>query len=151
HPIIHKNYQGGNIVLPNDTTQVISPQKSPHLRDNIGSDIITADGTTLLGSDDKAGCAEIMTAIQTLVNTPSIMHGTIKIAFTPDEEVGSGADKFDVKGFGAAYAYTVDGEEPGAINSETWNADEATVTVQGKNTHPGKAKGMMVNSLYALS
>ena len=104
NPIMHKNYQGGDIVLPNDTSQVISVEKNPRLLDNISSDIITADGTTLLGADDKSGIAEIMTALQTLVANPSIKHGTIKIAFTPDEEVGKGADKFDVNGFGAKYA-----------------------------------------------
>ncbi len=151
NPVIHKNYQGGDIVLPNDKTQVITVDKNLKLKECIGSDIITADGTTLLGSDDKTGCAEIMTALQTLINTPSLKHGTIAVAFTPDEEVGNGAEKFDIKGFGAKYAYTVDGEFTGSINTETWNADEATVVVHGKSTHPGTAKGMMVNSLYAMS
>ena len=151
NPIIHKNYQGGDIVLPNDTTQVISIEKHPRLLDNIGSDIITADGITLLGADDKAGIAEIITALQTLVNNPFIQHGTIKIAFTPDEEVGKGADKFDVKGFGAKYAYTIDGGQTGEISKETWSADAVTVTVHGKSTHPGTAKGIMVNSLYAMA
>lgn len=151
NPVFHKNYQGGDIVLPADKDQVITAEKNLKLKECIGSDIITADGTTLLGADDKSGCAEIMTAIQTLVNDPSIFHGTIKIGFTPDEEVGNGAEKFDVKGFGAKYAYTVDGEFTGSINTETWNADEATITVRGKSTHPGTAKGMMVNSLYAIS
>lgn len=151
NPIIHKSYQGGDIHFPNDSSVIITVEKSPRLKDNIGSDLITADGTTLLGADDKSGCAEILTAIQTLVENPKIRHGTIRIAFTPDEEVGNGAEKFDVKGFGASYAYTVDGEFPGAINNETWNADEADVVFQGKSTHPGTAKGMMVNSLYAIS
>ncbi len=151
NPIIHKNYQGGDIVLPNDKTVILTVEKNARLKDNIGTDIITADGTTLLGADDKSGCAEILTAVQTLLENPSIKHGTIKIAFTPDEEVGNGAEKFDVKGFGAKYAYTVDGEFPGAINDETWNADEADVKFHGKSTHPGTAKGMMVNSLYAIS
>ncbi len=151
NPIFHKNYQGGDIVLPNDKTQIISVEKNPRLNDNIGSDIISADGTTLLGADDKAGCAEIMTALQTLINDHSIKHGTIKIAFTPDEEVGKGADKFDVKGFGAQYAYTIDGGMTGEISNETWNADAATITFQGKSTHPGTAKGIMNNSLYALA
>lgn len=151
NPIIHKNYQGGDIVLPNDKSQVISVKQNPRLLDNIGGDIITADGTTLLGADDKAGCAEILTLVQTLRDDPSIKHGTIKIAFTPDEEVGQGATKFDVKGFGAAYAYTVDGGQAGEISKETWNADEATVIISGKNTHPGTAKGIMINSLYATA
>jgi tripeptide aminopeptidase len=150
-PVVHANYRGGDLVLPGDTAQVITVAKSPRLLVNIGSDIITSDGTTLLGADDKAGCAEILTLLQRLVTTPSIQHGTIKIAFTPDEEVGNGANLFDVKGFGATYAYTVDGEETGQISNETWNADEATIVVRGHNTHPGTAKGAMVNALYAMA
>jgi tripeptide aminopeptidase len=151
NPIIHKNYQGGDIVLPKDQTQVISVAKNPGLKDLIGDDIITADGTTLLGSDDKAGVAEIMTMIDTLKQNPQIKHGTLAIAFTPDEEVGTGIEKFDVKGFGAKFAYTVDGEELGEISDETWSARTATVTFQGKSTHPGTAKGIMVNAMYALA
>ena len=117
----------------------------------IGDDIITADGTTLFGSDDKAGIAEIMTMIDTLRQNPQIKHGNIAIAFTPDEEVGGGIDKFDVEGFGAKFAYTVDGEELGEISNETWSARTATVTFKGKSTHPGTAKGIMVNSLYAAA
>src|ERR1044071_5705223 len=149
--VIHKNYQGGDITLPKDPTQVITVEKNPVLKELIGTDIITADGTTLLGSDDKAGCAEIMTMIDTLKQNPQIKHGTLAIAFTPDEEVGSGIDKFDVKGFGAQFAYTVDGGELGEISNETWNAQTATVLFKGKNTHPGTAKGVMVNSLYAIA
>jgi tripeptide aminopeptidase len=149
--IIHKNYRGGDIVLPKDKTQVITVAQNPDLKNLIGDDLITADGTTLLGSDDKAGCAEIMTMIDTLRRNPQIKHGTISIAFTPDEEVGGGIDKFDVKGFGAKFAYTVDGEELGEISTETWSARTATVRFQGKNTHPGTAKGMMVNSAYAAA
>lgn len=151
NPVIHRNYQGGDIVLPKDTSQVITVAKNPDLKDMIGDDIITADGTTLLGSDDKAGCAEIMTMIDTLRQNPQIKHGELSIAFTPDEEVGGGIDKFDVKGFGAQFAYTVDGGELGEISNETWNAKTATVTFKGKNTHPGTAKGIMVNSLYAIA
>lgn len=150
-PIIHTNYQGGDIILPSDTTQVISVEKNPRLLDNVGSDIITADGTTLLGADDKAGIAEIMTALQMLVQNPKIKYGTIKVCFTPDEEVGRGADKFDVKGFVARYAYTVDGGPTGEISNETWSANTAVITFQGISTHPGTAKGIMVNSLYALA
>ncbi|HJY26815.1 MAG TPA: peptidase T [Pyrinomonadaceae bacterium] len=150
NPIIHKNYQGGDIVLPNDKTQVITVDKNPVLKKLIGDDIITADGTTLLGSDDKAGCAEIMTMIDTLNQNPQIKHGTIAIAFTPDEEVGGGIEKFDVKAFGAKFAYTVDGEELGEISDETWSARTATVTFQGKSTHPGTAKGIMINAMYAI-
>ena len=150
-PIIHKNYQGGDIVLPKDPNQVISVAKNPILKQMIGDDIITADGTTLLGSDDKAGCAEIMTMIDTLKQNPQIKHGNLAIAFTPDEEVGGGIEKFDVKNFGANVAYTVDGESLGEISNETWSAKTATVTFQGRNTHPGTAKGIMVNALYAIA
>ncbi|HEX7332713.1 MAG TPA: peptidase T [Pyrinomonadaceae bacterium] len=148
--IIHKNYQGGDIVLPKDTSQVITVAKNPVLKELIGDDIITADGTTLLGSDDKAGISEIMTMIDILRQNPQIKHGTLAIAFTPDEEVGTGIAKFDVKGFGAKVAYTVDGGELGSISDETWSARTATVTFQGKSTHPGSAKGIMVNAMYAI-
>ena len=151
NPIIHKNYQGGDITLPKDPTQVITVAKNPVLKDLIGTDIITADGTTLLGSDDKSGCAEIMTMIDILRQNPQIKHGTLAIAFTPDEEVGGGIEKFDVKGFGAKFAYTVDGEELGEISDETWSARTATVTFQGKSTHPGTAKGIMINAMYAIA
>ncbi len=151
NPIIHKNYQGGDIVLPKDRSQVISVEKNPILKEMMGDDIITADGTTLLGSDDKAGIAEIMTMIDILKQNPQIKHGTLAIAFTPDEEVGTGIEKFDVKGFGAKFAYTVDGGALGEISEETWSARTATVTFQGKSTHPGYAKGIMVNAMYALA
>lgn len=151
NPIIHKNYQGGDITLPKDPTQVITVEKNPVLKELIGTDIITADGTTLLGSDDKSGCAEIMTMIDILSQNPQIKHGTLAIAFTPDEEVGTGIEKFDVKGFGAKFAYTVDGEELGEISDETWSARTATVTFQGKSTHPGTAKGIMINAMYAIA
>lgn len=147
--IIHKNYQGGDIVLPNDKTQVISVAQNPGLKKLIGDDIITADGTTLLGSDDKSGIAEMMTMIDTLKQNPQIKHGNIAIAFTPDEEVGGGIEKFDIKGWGAKFAYTVDGGELGDISNETWSARTATVTFRGKSTHPGTAKGIMINSTYA--
>lgn len=149
NPIIHKNYQGGDIVLPNDKTQVITVAQNPDLKNLIGDDIITADGTTLLGSDDKSGIAEIMTMIDILKQNPSIKHGNIAIAFTPDEEVGGGIDKFDVEGFGAKFAYTVDGEQLGDISNETFSARTATVTFRGLSTHPGTAKGILVNSMYA--
>lgn len=151
NPIIHKNYQGGDIILPNDKTQIISVEKNPVLKELIGDDIITADGTTLLGSDDKAGIAEIMTMIDILRQNPNIKHGNIAIAFTPDEEVGGGIDKFDVEGFGAKFAYTVDGGQLGEISNETWSARTATVTFNGKSTHPGYAKGIMINSTYAAA
>ena len=149
--IIHKNYQGGDIVLPKDSSQVISVARNPVLKNMIGDDIITADGTTLLGSDDKAGCAEIMTMIDTLRQNPQIKHGNLAIAFTPDEEVGGGIEKFDIQAFGAKFAYTVDGETLGEISNETWSAKTATVTFQGRNTHPGTAKGIMVNALFAIA
>src|SRR3982751_4953407 len=147
--IIHKNYQGGDIVLPNDKTQVITVGKNPDLKNLIGDDIITADGTTLLGSDDKSGCAEIMTMIDILRNNPQIKHGNIAVAFTPDEEVGGGIDKFDIKGWGAKFAYTVDGEQLGDVSDETWSARTGTVTFKGASTHPGTGKGILVNSMYA--
>jgi tripeptide aminopeptidase len=150
NPIFHKNYQGGDIILPKDQTQVITPAKNPELKNLIGDDIITADGTTLLGSDDKSGVAEIMTMIDTFKQNPQIKHGTLAIAFTPDEEVGTGIEKFDVKGFGAKFAYTVDGGELGEISDETWSARTATITFQGKSTHPGSAKGIMINAMYAI-
>lgn len=149
--IIHKNYQGGDITLPKDTSQVISVAKNPVLKTLVGDDIITADGTTLLGSDDKAGVAEIMTMIDTLRQNPQIKRGTLAIAFTPDEEVGTGIEKFDVKGFGAQVAYTVDGGELGEISDETWSARTATITFQGKSTHPGSAKDIMINAMYAIA
>jgi tripeptide aminopeptidase len=147
--VIHKNYQGGDITLPNDKTQVITVAQNPDLKNLIGDDIITADGTTLLGSDDKSGIAEIMTMIDTLRNNPRIKHGNIAIAFTPDEEVGGPMDKFDIEGWGAKFAYTVDGEQLGDISNETWSARTATVTFTGKSTHPGTAKGIMINSSLA--
>lgn len=149
NPIIHKNYQGGNIVLPNDKTQVITVAQNPDLINLIGDDIITADGTTLLGSDDKSGCAELMTMIDTLNQNPQMKHGNIAIAFTPDEEVGGPMDEFEIEKWGAKFAYTVDGEQLGDISNETWSARTATVTFRGKSTHPGTAKGIMVNSSYA--
>ncbi len=147
--IVHKNYQGGDIALPNDKTQVITIAQNPDLKNLIGDDIITADGTTLLGSDDKSGIAEIMTMIDTLKHNPQIKHGNLAIAFTPDEEVGGPMDQFEIDKWGAKFAYTVDGEQLGDISNETWSARTATVTFQGKSTHPGTAKGIMVNSSYA--
>ncbi len=147
--IIHKNYQGGDIVLPNDKTQVITIAQNPDLKNMIGDDIITADGTTLLGSDDKAGIAEIMTMLDTLIQNPQIKHGNIAVAFTPDEEVGGGIEKFEIEDWGAKFAYTVDGEQLGDISNETWSARTANVTFRGLSKHPGTAKGIMINSSYA--
>jgi len=151
HPIVHTNYEGGDIVLPADSSQVITVAQNPILNRMIGDDIITTDGTTLLGSDDKAGVAAIMTLADVLIGNPAIAHGTIKIGFTSDEEIGVGIEKFDVEGFGARFAYTVDGDAPGEINHETWSARLATVTFHGKSTHPGTAKGVMVNAIYAFA
>jgi tripeptide aminopeptidase len=144
-------YSGGDIALPGDSSIVIKESENPELAQYRGETIVTADGTTLLGADDKAGIAIIMTAIQTLINEPKLLHGDIRIAFTPDEEVGGGADHFDVKKFSAAFAYTVDGEMPGELNKETFSADTATITVHGRNIHPGRAKGLMVNSIRAMA
>lgn len=151
NPIIHENYQGGDIVLPKDSSQVITVAQHPVLDDMIGDDIITTDGTTLLGSDDKSGVAAIMTMVDILAQNPQIEHGTIAVGFTADEEVGVGIEKFDVKAFGADFAYTVDGGTLGEMGDETWSARSATVTFSGKSTHPGTAKGVMVNSIYALA
>jgi len=150
-PVIHKNYQGGDIVLPQDTTQVIEYEMNPALKYCIGHDIITADGTTLLGADNKAGIAEIMGAINYIRQNPEISHGKIRVAFTVDEEVGTGTQYFDVKQFGAEYAYTIDGETAGEIEDETFCADTAIITVTGVNVHPGFAKDRMVNGIKIAS
>jgi tripeptide aminopeptidase len=150
-PIVHQDYQGGDIVLPGDPSQVITVAQHPLLQTLIGDDIITTDGTTLLGSDDKAGVAAIMTLVDVLGRNPEIAHGRLAIGFTADEEIGTGIDKFDVKEFGAEFAYTVDGGELGEISDETWSARLATVTFGGKSTHPGTAKGVMVNAVYAFA
>lgn len=150
-PVVHHNYQGGDIVLPGDSTQVITVAGNPVLKDMIGDDVITTDGTTLLGSDDKAGVATIMAMIDVLRQNPSIPHGPIAIGFTADEEVGGGIDLFDVKAFGAAFAYTVDGDALGEINNESWSALGGTVVFRGVSAHPGSAKGVMVNAAYALA
>lgn len=150
-PQVIKNYQGGDIALPGDPSVVLKDSENPELRNNIGKTIVTTDGTTLLGADDKAGIAIILTAIQHLVHNPSIPHGDIKIAFTPDEEIGAGTKYFDVKEFGAQFAYTVDGDTPGELNKETFSANTAVITVHGRNIHPGTAKGIMVNSIRAMA
>jgi len=147
NPIIHKNYQGGDIVLPKDPAQVIKFDMNPALKNCIGHDIITTDGTTLLGADDKAGVAEIMGALTYLTENPEIKHGKIRIAFTVDEETGRGTEKFDVKAFGADFAYTIDGETLGEIEDETFCADTAIVRIKGVNVHPGYAKNKMINGI----
>lgn len=146
-PLIHRNYQGGNIVLPDDPSVVIRPEEHPELVNQHGNDIITASGTTLLGADDKAGVAAIMDAARLLMKNPQIKHGTIKILFTPDEEIGAGVDKLDLGKLGADFAYTVDGETVGTIEDETFSADAMTLTIEGVGIHPGFAKGRMENAL----
>jgi len=146
-PQIVRDYRGGDIVLPGDPTQVIRAAEHPALADQIGNDIITTDGTTLLGADNKAGLAEIMDAAQFLIDNPQIRHGAIKILFTPDEEIGRGVDKADLNKLGADFAYTIDGETAGNIEDETFSADSATVTIEGVSTHPGFAKGKMEHAI----
>lgn len=147
NPILHKNYQGGKIVLPKDPTQVIDPDEHPDLKEQIGNDIITADGTTLLGADNKAGIAEIIDAMHYLIQHPEIKHGPVKVCFTPDEEVGRGTEKIRLDRFGAQYAYTIDGESLGEIENETFCADTVIITIQGFNCHPGYAKNKLVNAI----
>jgi len=151
NPQIHKNYQGEKITLAKDKSLEIGPDSDPAIKNCIGHDIITTDGTTLLGADNKAGIAEIMSAIHFLMNNRDIEHGEIKIAFTVDEEVGQGTKYFDVQKFGATYAYTIDGETAGEIENETFCADTATLHVEGINIHPGYAKNKMINSLKIAS
>ncbi len=146
HPQIIKNYDGGDIKL-GTSGYILSPSLFPFMKNYIGQDLITADGYTLLGADDKAGIAEIMCMAEYLINHPEIPHGTIKVAFTPDEEIGHGVDNFDVEGFGADFAYTVDGGAWGSMEYETFNAASLKVVVHGENIHPGSAKGKMKNSI----
>ncbi|MGH6677913.1 MAG: peptidase T [Bradyrhizobium sp.] len=146
-PQIVKDYRSGDITLPADPAQVIRVADYPALNDQIGNDIITTDGTTLLGADNKAGIAEIMDAAQFLIRNPRVKHGTIKILFTPDEEIGRGVDRVDLKKLGADFAYTIDGETAGQIEDETFSADAATITIQGVATHPGFAKDKMEHAI----
>jgi tripeptide aminopeptidase len=150
-PQIVRNYQGGDLALPGDATQVIRVADYPALKDQIGHDIITTDGTTLLGADNKAGLAEIMDAVNILVNSPDIKHGTLKILFTPDEEVGHGVDHVDLKKLGADFAYTMDGASAGNLEDETFSADKATITIRGVSAHPGFAKGKIENAIKIAS
>ncbi|MCB1033663.1 MAG: tripeptide aminopeptidase PepT, partial [Acidobacteria bacterium] len=143
-PIVHRSYGGGEIALPDDPAAVLSPKNCPELQDEVGRDLITASGTTLLGADDKAGVAEIMGAAEYLMAHPEIPHGRLRIAFTPDEEVGRGTEFFDVDRFAARYAYTLDGGGAGELEFETFSADSMEIRFQGFNTHPGYAKGKMV-------
>jgi tripeptide aminopeptidase len=146
-PILHKTYQGQDIALPDDTTQVLRKADFPYMEKLIGHDIITASGKTLLGSDDKAGVAEIMDATNYFITHPEIKHGDIKILFTPDEEVGKGTVKVDLKKLGADFGYTLDGGEAGSLEDETFSADSVQVIIHGVITHPGYAKDKMVNAL----
>lgn len=150
-PILHENYDGSDIVLPGEEGQVIKVSENPKLKDFIGDTIITTDGTTLLGADDKAGVAEIMAAVEYMVKHPEFKHPTVKIAFTPDEEVGQGTKYFDVKKFGVKYAYTMDGGYPGEVENETFCADSAFITIKGKDVHPGYAKNKLVNGVRAAA
>ena len=147
NPQIVKNYDGKDIVLNKDKNIVLAIKDFPEILDYIGQDIITTDGTTLLGADDKAGLAEIVTAMEYLVQHPEIEHGKIRVGFTPDEEIGQGADHFDVKKFGAEWAYTIDGGQIGELEYENFNAAGASISIKGRNVHPGTAKEKMVNAL----
>ena len=146
-PIVHRSYDGRDLVLPDDSTAVLRIADWPSLAERLGDDIVTASGTTLLGADNKAGVAEIVTAAEYLVAHPDIPHGPIKIAFTPDEEVGRGTQHFDVAAFGATYAYTMDGSARGELEYESFSADAMTLTFVGFNTHPGYAKDRLINAI----
>lgn len=145
-PQIIENYQGGDIVLPGDTSVVIRESENPGLRNCIGHTIVTTDGTTLLGADDKAGVAAIMQLAEELLDNNEILHGDIRIAFTPDEEIGQGTKYFDINKFGCKYAYTIDGELPGELNKETFSANSGLIKIKGRDIHPGSAKNIMVNA-----
>ncbi|SDT69732.1 tripeptide aminopeptidase [Mucilaginibacter mallensis] len=146
-PIVHKNYQGEDLVLPDDEAQVLKMREHPDLKNQIGNDIVTASGTTLLGADNKAGVAEIMDACYHLINHPEIKHGAIRILFTPDEEIGRGVDKVDIKKLGAYAGYTIDGESAGNMENETFSADGAKLIINGLSSHPGFAKGKMESAI----
>ena len=150
-PILHKNYQGQDIVLPDRNDIIIKFADNPELAEQIGNDIVTASGTTLLGADNKSGVAAIMTAAQYLLEHPEIKHGDIRIAFTPDEEIGGGTTYFDIKKFNAYCAYTVDSSTRGMLDTETFSADAMTLTFEGINTHPGHAYGQMINAIKLVS
>src|SRR5687768_15352647 len=146
-PMVHERYDGGDIVLPDDPAAVLRPSSDPALAARVGDDIVTASGLTLLGGDDKAGVAEIMAAAEYLIGHPELRHGTIRIGFTPDEEIGRGADHFDVQRFGAFCAYTLDGGGRGELEWESFSADLFSATFKGFNTHPGYARGTMINAI----
>ncbi|MCP1382349.1 peptidase T [Runella salmonicolor] len=146
-PIVHTKWDGTDIVLPDDSSQVLRQSEHPDLTAQIGNDIVTASGTTLLGADNKAGVAEIMDAVYFLINNPDIKHGTVKILFTPDEEIGRGTAKVDLEKLGADFGYTIDGESVGTLEDETFSADAVKITISGVSTHPGFAKGKLENAL----
>ncbi|HTE01813.1 MAG TPA: peptidase T [Mucilaginibacter sp.] len=146
-PIVHHNYQGQDLVLPDDTSQIIRMSDHPDLENQIGNDVITASGTTLLGADNKAGVAEIMDACYQMINHPEIKHGKIRILFTPDEEIGRGVDKVDIEKLGAYAGYTMDGESAGNMENETFSADGAKLIINGISSHPGFAKGKMQSAI----
>jgi len=148
-PIVHRNYDGRDLALPDDPQVVIRLQEHPDLANQLGNDIVTASGTTLLGADNKAGLAEIMTTVDYLLHHPEITHGAIKILFTPDEEIGRGVDKVDLQKLGAQYGYTVDGENRGSLEDETFSADGLTIVIEGVSAHPGFAKGHMESAIKA--
>lgn len=150
-PIVHRNYDGNPITLPDDTSQVITTDQHPYLKEKIGDDLITASGLTLLGADDKAGITIIMDLIHHLVNNPEIPHPTIRVLFTPDEEVGRGVDKLDMDKLNADYGYTLDGGVLGSLEDESFSADAVKVTIHGISAHPGYAKGKMVNAIKVAS
>ena len=146
-PIVHRQYDGRDLVLPDDPTAILRVSEQPELAAQVGNDVVTASGTTLLGADDKAGVAAIMAAAEHLMRHPDVAHGPVRIAFTPDEEIGRGANHFDVARFGAVCAYTLDGGSVGELEYESFSADAMIVTFRGFNTHPGYAKGRMVNAI----
>ena len=150
-PIVHRNYDGSPITLPDDTNQIITTEKHPYLKEKIGDDLITASGLTLLGADDKAGVAIIMDLVHHLTSNPEIKHPTIRILFTPDEEVGRGVDHLDMEKLNADYGYTLDGDILGSLEDESFSADGVKITVQGISAHPGYAKNKMVNAMKVVS
>ncbi|SHM69789.1 peptidase T [Mucilaginibacter sp. OK098] len=146
-PIVHKNYQGADLILPDDPLQIIKLKDYPDLKNQLGNDVVTASGTTLLGADNKAGVAEIMDACYQMINHPEIKHGKVRILFTPDEEIGRGVDKVDIKKLGAYAGYTMDGESAGNMENETFSADGAKLVINGLSSHPGFAKGKMESAI----
>lgn len=146
-PIVHRNYQGQDLILPDDPSIIIKMAEHPDLQHQIGNDVVTASGTTLLGADNKAGVAAIMDAVRILMQYPQLPHGRLRILFTPDEEIGRGVDKVDIAKLNADYGYTIDGETAGSLENETFSADAAVVRIQGVAAHPGFAKGKMENAL----